>query len=293
MSRHWLGLLYLNILVLLWGTTFVVVKEAVAGQSPSVLVAGRFLIASLVALPLLRYLRGPIWRVGLELGFWLAAGYATQAIGLQYTGASRSAFITALNVILVPIILGVLGQRLSWPIWLSAALAVLGVGLLSYDGSPPNVGDLWTLGTAVTYALYIVRLEVFLKQYPVIALTAAQLFFTTLFALIWLAWDQPEVSWSSMPWGALLYLGIAATALTTWLQTIGQRYVSAPEAAVIFTLEPVWASVFAFALLGERLGLQGLLGAALAVVAILISQMPFVLAWLWRQRINVLPPRDS
>lgn len=275
---HWLGLLYLNLVTLLWGTTFVVVKGAVDVLSPSALVLGRFLIASLVMLPMARHLSRPMVWAGLELGFWLAAGYATQAIGLQYTEASRSAFITALNVILVPVILGLIGHRLALPIWVSAALAIVGVGLLSYDGSPPNIGDLWTLGTAITYALYIVRLEVFLQRFSVMGLTVAQVFFTTLWAALWFGLDAPATNWSTFPWVAIVYLGLAATALTTWLQTLGQRYVSAPEAAIVYTLEPVWASLFAYIVLSERMGPQGLVGAALVLVATLVSQLPMLLS---------------
>ncbi|MER3481445.1 MAG: EamA family transporter [Meiothermus sp.] len=287
MRGHLWGLLYLNLVTLLWGTTFVVVKGTVEVLSPSLVILGRFLVASLCFLPFTRALlkedeptRRVLWRAGLELGFWLMAGYATQAVGLQYTSASRSAFITALNVILVPMILGLFGRRIGLPVWLAAVLAVAGVGLLSYDGSPPNVGDLWTVGTALTYAAYVIRLEAYARRLPALGLTTAQVYGTALFALGWVLWEQPKVEWGSFPWLAILYLGVLATALTTLLQTLGQGKVSAPEAAIIYALEPVWASVFAFLLLGERLGGQGLVGAGLVVSAILIDSLQHY----WRSR---------
>ncbi|MFN3369223.1 MAG: DMT family transporter, partial [Thermus sp.] len=203
---------------------------------------------------------------GMELAFWLLLGYASQAIGLMYTSASRSAFITALNVVLVPLILGLVGRRLG-SVWLAALLAFLGVGFLSYDPRQPplNVGDLWTLLTALTYALYIVRLEVHAKAFSSLPLTAVQIFGTALLALPWAFWEG--VRWEGIPWGAVLYLGVVATAFTTWLQTWGQRYVPAPQAAILYTMEPVWATLFAFAVLGEKLGLLGGLGAFLVVLA--------------------------
>ncbi|WP_018110608.1 DMT family transporter [Thermus igniterrae] len=268
MRGYALGLLALNLLTLLWGTTFVVVKGAVAEMPPSLLVFLRFLLASLFFLPLALRLPRGVWGPGLELSFWLLLGYASQAVGLLYTSASRSAFITALNVVLVPLLLGLAGRRVG-PVWLAALLAFLGVGLLSYDPRQPplNLGDLWTLLTALTYALYIVRLEVHAKAYPSLPLTAVQVLGTTLLALPWALADGVRLE--GVPWGAVLYLGVAATALTTWLQTWGQRYVPAPQAAILYTLEPVWATLFAFLLLGERLGPSGLLGAFLVVLATL------------------------
>ncbi|WP_234554460.1 DMT family transporter [Thermus caliditerrae] len=268
MRGYALGLLALNLLTLLWGTTFVVVKGAVAEMAPSLLVLLRFFLASLFFLPWTFRLPKGVWGPGLELAFWLLLGYASQAVGLMYTSASRSAFITALNVVFVPLLLSVAGRRLG-PVWLAAFLAFLGVGLLSYDSRQPplNVGDLWTLLTALTYALYIVRLEVHAKVFPSLPLTAVQVFGTALLALPWALWEG--VFLEGVPWGAVLYLGVAATALTTWLQTWGQKYVPAPQAAILYTLEPVWATLFAFLVLGERLGITGFLGAVLVVLATL------------------------
>lgn len=268
MRGYALGLLALNLLTLIWGTTFVVVKGAVAEVPPGLLVFWRFLVASAFFLPLLLRLPPGAWGPGLELAFWLFLGYATQAVGLEHTSASRSAFITALNVVLVPLLLSLAGRRVGG-VWLSALLALLGVAFLSYDPRQPplNAGDLWTLLTALTYALYIVRLEVHAKAVPSLPLTAIQVLGTALFALPWAL--AQGVRLEGVPWGAVLYLGVAATALTTWLQTWGQGHVPAPQAAILYTLEPVWATLFAFLVLGERLGPSGLLGAALVLLATL------------------------
>lgn len=273
--HHLRGLLVLNLVTFLWGTTFTVVKIAEAHLNPAVIVFLRFGIAALCFLPYLPRLIQPrqLW-VGLELGFWLWIGYATQAIGLKTTTPSQSAFITALNVILVPLFLGLVGRKIPRIIWISALLAVLGVGLLSYDGSQPTIGDLWTLGCAASYALYIVRLEALAPRFPSLELAAAQVFGVLPFALGWSLLSGPLPNWHSVPWLALVYLGVLATALTTWLQTLGQGHVAATEAAIIYTLEPVWATLFAFVFLGQSLGWQGLLGASLVVVATLVSQLP-------------------
>jgi len=268
-----LGLFYLSLATLFWGSTFVLVKDSLQTLEPGQINFVRFAIATLCFVPFLFQRDNRLWRAGLELGVLLFVAYLTQTIGLQYTTASRSAFITTLYVVALPMLLGILGHRLGWPIWLAAGLAVGGVGLLSYDGAPPNWGDLWTLGTAFAYTIYIWRMERFAHRFPALPLTGIQMLTVALGSLVWMLWEEPVWSAESFPFFTLLYLGLIASALCVWLQALGQRLVSAPQAAVIFTLEPIYAAAFAFFLLGERLGSQGLIGAGLIVAATLISQL--------------------
>ncbi len=290
--RQALGIAALIVVTLLWGTTFVVVKDTVKVVPPSVMISLRFLISAVCLLPVLlptwRHQVFPpsttlkptrkLWFGGAELGLLLLAGFATQTIGLQYTSVHRSAFVTALNVFFVPMFLGLLGHRISPKIWLASLLALGGVGLLSYDVTPPNVGDLWTLGTAIAYGLYIIRLGHYSQKYSALALGVVQLWTTAVVATIWAVVEYP--TWFSgsqlaqLPWGELGFLAIACTTAPTLLQAWGQQRVSAAQSAVLFTLEPVWASLFAWVLLGELLGLQGLLGAALIVSAMFVT-VPF------------------
>lgn len=167
MRGYVLGLLALNLLTLIWGTTFVVVKGAVEGMAPSLLILLRFGVAALFFLPWLFRLPAGAFGPGMELAFWLFVGYASQTLGLAHTSASRSAFITALSVVLVPLLLRLAGREVG-PAFLAAFLALAGVGLLSYDPYQPpfNVGDLWTFLTALAYALYIVRPEVHARAFP-------------------------------------------------------------------------------------------------------------------------------
>ncbi|MCX7782225.1 MAG: DMT family transporter, partial [Meiothermus sp.] len=131
----------------------------------------------------------------------------------------------------------------------------------------------WTLGTALSYALYIWRLEHLARRFAALPLTGIQMLAVTLLSLVWMLWERPSWNAGGFPFFSLLYLGLVASALCIWLQALGQRLVPAPQAAVIFTLEPVYAAAFAYVLLGERLGWQGLLGATLIVAATLISQL--------------------
>ncbi|GAA5514641.1 hypothetical protein Dcar01_03397 [Deinococcus carri] len=284
MSSHARGLLLLVLVTAIWGSTFAVVKELGELLPPPVLIAWRFLIAALALLPALALTRRPappthpptrpLWRDGLILGAWLLAGYGTQTIALQTTGANRAAFFTALSVVLVPLWL-TLAQRRPLPLalWLALPLAVAGLALLSWEGGALVVGDAWALACAVTYAGFIITLERMAARHQALRFTFAQLLAVTLLAWGWALLAAPAQLWPpAAAWGPLLYLGVAATALTTLLQTVGQRSVSAAEASLIYALEPVAAALFSFLLIQERVGLRGALGGLLVVGATVLSQ---------------------
>ncbi len=264
------GVFLLGLLTLVWGTTFVVIRDAVASFPPSLLVFLRFLIATVFFLPWFRRERG-LALAGLELGLWLVVGYGTQAVGLVYTTVGRSAFITALSVVMVPLVAGALGRKVARRVWVGAGMALVGVGLLTYDGAPPNVGDLWTLMTALAYTAFILRLEYYARRMPPGALAGAQLLGVLLWSGLWVGLDRPPPV--AVPWAAVLYLGVVATALATWLMTVGQAKVSAEDAAIIYALEPVWAALAAYLALGETLGVMGLSGATLVLAATVYSQL--------------------
>ncbi|MBD2634210.1 MAG: DMT family transporter [Limnothrix sp.] len=285
--EQWLNPIALLVAGVLWGSTYVVVKSSLEAVSPSVLMLVRFGIATIALLPITLWSGLPknsaAWAVtgrgGLELGFWMALGYVAHTIALQYTTAGRSAFITALYVVLVPLLTGVAGQRLFPKVWWAAAIAALGVALLSYDGAPPNIGDLWSVGTAITWSFYIWRMEAYAARAQVLWLSLIQLGITTLAAALWVwgsSWAISSAIWNpqTIPWLDLVYLGTFATAGTAWLQAIGQRSVAAPVAAILYTLEPVWAALMAAAWLGEQLGDRGRVGAALVLGACLLCQLP-------------------
>ncbi len=281
MPRHALGLTLLIAVTAIWGSTFAVVKTATETLSPSALVAWRFTLGTAALLPLLGVGRGrfrpnsAFWRDSLILGLWLVAGYATQTLALGVTSANRAAFLTGLSVVMVPLWLALTGnQKPGIRLWGAVLLAALGIALLSWEGGAPNVGDAWAFACALCYAGYILALEGAARRWPPLPFTWAQVLVVALLAWVWAAFSGAASLPPSGSWGALLYLGLAATAVTTLLQTLGQRLVSATEAAVLYALEPVTASAFSFALLGEVVGRRGLLGGALVVAAMVLSQWP-------------------
>jgi drug/metabolite transporter (DMT)-like permease len=272
------GAALLSLVTLVWGTTFVVIRALVADRAdplpPGVLTLSRFAVATALFLPFCR--RDPrLWAAGLELGFWLWCGYATQAIGLRHTTVGRSAFITVLHVVFVPAMTALAGRRVRSVVWLAAAMALGGTALLSYDGAPPNRGDAWTLLTAATYAVYIVRLERYADRLAPSPLTFVQLAVVTALSCGWVAAERPPVPAFTWPvLAAAAYLGVAATAVTTWLSAVGQKTVPGPQASLLYSLEPVWACAFAWLLFAERFGPSGWAGAGLILAAALLSQWP-------------------
>lgn len=284
--RHALGLGLLLLVTTIWGSTFAVVKTATEDLHPATLIFWRFLVGTVCLLPLLFWrglatgqaAAGPgrprrLWLDGLILGGWLIAGYGTQTIALASTSANRAAFITALSVVLVPLWQALVARkRLALALWGAVALAVAGLALLSWEGGRLVVGDLWALACAFTYAGFILSLERTSRHHAALPFTLAQLLWVTVLALGWLLLSGAPLLPGADRWGALLYLGAAATAVTTLLQTLGQRWVSATEASVIYALEPVSASIFSYFLLGERVYLRGFLGGAMVVGATVLSQ---------------------
>ncbi|CAM9661658.1 unnamed protein product, partial [Discosporangium mesarthrocarpum] len=307
--------LLLNLVTVLWGTQHAVIKLILQDDlPPGVTNLARFGLAALIFSPwtpgLLREApRLPFspplldkewkggeadgggngvvasaaetWRAGGELGVWMFLGFAFQAVGLGFTTASRSAFLLYLNVKLVPFLsFALFGRSLSVRTWTSAVIAFLGTAMLSYDGSPPNIGDAWSVAAAVTSAMFILRLEKYSVRCDASKLNSANLWVTAGLCGVWAGLEvlsgevNPrsalETLWEQVP--LITYLAVVTTALTNWLQALGQRSVPAEQAAIIYAMDPVYAAGFAYVLLGEKLGALGLVGAAVIAGAAFLSQ---------------------
>ena len=265
---------------LVWGSTFIVVKDGLAGVGPFEFIALRFGIACL-ALTLgfrgrLRSLDGPAWRAGLVIGGFLFLGYAFQTTGLLYTTASRAGFITGLSVLIVPIFArAVLGQRVGRGVLIGVGFSTVGLWFLSADGSFTfGFGDLLVLGCAVAFAAHIVSISAYAPRHDPIGLAIVQ---TGVVAILATAIAVGLERHFAMPAGislfAALYTGLLGSAAVLGIQTSVQRFTSASHAALIFSLEPVFAAIFAFLIAGERLGPVGLLGGALILAGMVAAEL--------------------
>jgi drug/metabolite transporter (DMT)-like permease len=247
-----------------------VIKEAVASFPPISFVAWRFLIGGLL-LALLAVPRGRrIWRHAFVAGGLLFAGYACQTAGLVTTGASNSALITGLFVVITPLLTALLRRQLP-SVWIAvgAGIAFAGVvALTAQSGMALVTGDLLTLGAAVSFAGHIVALARFAPQHPVVPFTASQLLVTSGLAfLVAPLFEDFRVPGKDQVI-ALLITAIGVSAGAFLLQIWAQTVISPARAAILLTLEPAFGVATAAVVLGERLTGRGWLGAALIIGAI-------------------------
>jgi drug/metabolite transporter (DMT)-like permease len=261
-----------------WGWTFLVVQNAVARMPVMDFLAWRFTIASLVMLALnpccLRGMtRQGILRAG-ALGMALGSGYIAQTFGLRYASAAVSGFITGLFVVLTPVVSWlILRRKTSRNIWLAVVLAVAGLALLSLHGWSLGEGELLTLVCAVMFAVHIVGLGEWSVHYNSYSFSLLQIAFVAGIAIAASAPGGIEMPPDGGVWAAIGITAIFATALAFWVQTWAQSLVSPVRAAVVMTMEPVFAGFFAVVLGGQQLTPRTILGGVCVLAAMFVAQL--------------------
>lgn len=279
-NQHLKADLWLLLATFFWGVTFVAVKDSLQYASPLAFLGMRFLIAGLVLLPFcwksLKKLSREGWRDGMVLGTFLFGGFAFQTMGLVHTTATRSAFITGLCVALVPG-LSALMLKTKNEIWQMAGVALAAVGL--YFLSRPeaggfNRGDLLTALCAVCFAVEVVLVQKFTQKHPPMDMIMVQIITTVALSALFLgALEKPNWQWSWPLAIGLAVTSLLATAGALVIQFTWQRRTTATRAAVIYTMEPLFAAVFAFMLFGEKLPAMGWLGAGLITAGMLTAEL--------------------
>jgi drug/metabolite transporter (DMT)-like permease len=267
-------------ITLIWGSTFVTSKYLLDTISPLIYIGVRFAIATVAFAALFprRVFGAPkaAWIKGGILGLLLFAGFVSQTVGLQYTGATKSAFITGMMVVFTPLC-QLLIERRAPKFGNIVGIMMVMVGLYfltSPSGAEFNLGDGLNLVCALTFGFYIVYLDVFSKDQDAVHLTMAQ--FVTC-AVLGLAaaplFESIRFSPTSGGVLALAYLIIFATIIALFVQNKFQKDTTPTRSAVIFSIEPVLAAGFAYLLLGEVLGAMGMLGGAMIVGGVLVSEL--------------------
>ena len=260
-----------------WGVSFVVMKDALSDASPLLLLGLRFGLATLALAPFVR-LRGGFaageLRAGLVMTLLLATGFATQAVGLQYTTPARSAFIVAMSSVLAPIIaLVLLRHRTGWVVWLALLVAGVGIYFLTAPSAGGlNRGDLWTLITSVVFGGHIVAVAEFSKRFAAERLVFLQLPGTalgTLLAAVLL--ERMRLDWSIGFGAALLFLAVLATALALVWQMRAQREMTSARAALLLCFEPVFAALTSWLFWGEQFTRPQAAGAALILAGLVLA----------------------
>jgi drug/metabolite transporter (DMT)-like permease len=261
-----------------WGYTFLVVQDAVASMPVMDFLAWRFLVASVVMIALRPTCLRTVTRLellrGVGLGAVLGLGYIAQTYGLRYTSAAISGFITGMFVVLTPVMSWILLRRkTNRTTWMVVALATVGLALLSLNGWSVGIGELLTLGCAVFFAIHIVGLGEWSSQYNPYTFSLLQIGAVAVISLIAATPGGIAVPPNPEVWGVVAITGVLATAVAFFVQTWAQSLVSATRAAVVMTMEPVFAGLFAVVIGGNRLTLRTLGGAACILAAMFIINL--------------------
>jgi drug/metabolite transporter (DMT)-like permease len=272
---------------LLWGSTFVVVKNSLDDSSVFVFLALRFTLAGVC----MAAFRPQVFRVlhreeifaGVRLGFFMFCGYAFQTAGLRYTTASNSGFITGSSVVLVPLILALFwGKRVTLWVYVGTIAAAAGLYFLTVPTTGVahlNRGDVLTFFAAMSYAVHIILVGDYAREHSAAALSVLQVLACA--AMAWLtALGADAIRWQPMRFHSTwqLWIGIAvcavfATAVAFSLQLWAQQFTTPSHAAIIFTLEPVFAVITSYVVLSDRLGPRSVVGGALVLAGILAAEL--------------------
>ena len=272
----------LAIAAMIWGSTFVVVKDALRDVSPILYLALRFGAAAVLLAPLLLFGKRPSRRLllgGLATGLLLGVGMILQTVGLKYTSASNSGFLTSLYIPLVPFVATfVYGVKTGWRERVAVAVATVGIALMSFDPSSftINRGDVLTLGCAVVFSFQIVMVKHFSSLSDFAWLAWLQISATAVLAALGatLGVDgQAFIIWTPRLGWAFAITIVGATVVAFLLQSWGQRNTTASRAALVFATEPVFAGLASYFWLGERLSLTGWLGAGLVFAGIVLAEL--------------------
>lgn len=274
----------LGLATLIWGTTFVVVQQALVDCSTLLFLGLRFTLAALVLAIVFRGWervpganRAREWRVGLLAGVLLFSGYLFQTWGLLDTTPSKSAFITGLNIVLVPLFVALFQRRLPQPPeWAGISTATVGMGLMTLDPQTLAVrwGDALTFVCAFVFSVHILLLGRYSPQVSIRNFTLTQVATAAGLALLFAPVAEPIRFRPTPQLGvAVAITAILATALAFGLMTWAQKHTSPTRAALIFALEPVFAAVTSYMVLGERLAPRALAGAALILAGVLLVEL--------------------
>ncbi len=278
--KKYLAIAGLTAVTVIWGGGFVASDMALESLLPFQIMAIRFLLASaLMGAASIRELKSAGLReirAGVLMGISLFVGFAFQIVGLQYTTPSKNAFLTALNVVMVPFIaFAVLKKKVSAKSIAGAVMAVVGVGLLSLEKNLSlGLGDALTLICAVGFAFQIFFTSEFVKKYRTVVLNFVQMLTAVaLSAVSMLLFRETEFHVTAKGWLSVLYLGAVSTALCYLLQTASQKYVDETKAAIILSMESVFGTLFSILILHEQVTLRMACGCAIILAAVIVSNL--------------------
>ncbi|MDD7805488.1 MAG: DMT family transporter [Endozoicomonas sp. (ex Botrylloides leachii)] len=294
----------LVLVAVIWGSGYIATRWALDGQlTPFYLLAARFLIAffilALICHKKLLTISRSAYAAGFIIALFLFIAFALQTLGLLYTTVPKNAFITSVNVVIVPFLYWAISKKRPDIFSFSACFITLaGVALLSLQSfSHINYGDLLTLGCAFMFACQIIATDYYTRHHDPVTLTLLQLGFAGLFSLIAaLVLESPPVNIGPKTALATFYLGAFSTLICYLLQTICQKYTSSTKTAIILSTEALFGTFFAILLLDEALTLRIAAGAILIFIAVITAETKFSFLPIKlkkRKNVKAMMPSDS
>ena len=284
------GSISLLIAVIIWGTTFIAQSVGVELIGPFTFQVIRCGMAVLFLIPLtllmelrsvgfkasiLRWFDQKLWKGGMICGLALFVAANLQQIGLIYTDAGKAGFITAMYIVLVPILGLFLKQKPPRTAIAGVVLAVVGLYLLSCTGaSGINIGDLCIMGCALAFAVQILCVDRFASSLDGLRLNCVQALVVTVVSIPFMATETIVMADILNCWFPLAYAGVLSMGVAYSLQIIGQKHMSPTPASLIMSLESVIAAVSGWLLLNERMTTPELIGCCLVFAAVILSQLP-------------------
>ncbi len=274
----------LVLITMIWGGTFLVVKDTVRLSGPFIYLALCYSIGTLSLILIFRRRLIHITRSelikGSIIGVFLFSGYALQTVGLQYTTVSKAGFITGLYVPLVPVFsFFFLRQKPASGAVAGIVLSVVGLALLSIDDKFNLVfgfGELLILGCAFAFAMHIVCIGKFAPRADAINLAIVQLFLTSVLSFLAMPIVREPFTMPPLPfWGAVLFMGVVDIAFTFLTMNWVQQFVSSTRAALIYALEPMWAALFGYLLASDSLSLSAWVGCAFILAGMVVGRISF------------------
>ena len=282
------GTLALVAASVVWGMAFSAQSTAMLYIQPYTFVFLRSTITFLVlmaAMPLFRRISGghdaaPGWRAhlvpGAIIGLFLALATILQQVGLVYTTPAKSGFVTALYIVIVPLLGLFMGRRVTRMLWLGLILSLTGMILLCVQSDlSVNLGDVFTLACAFMFSLQILMVSRYAPSLDAMKLSALQ--FATCAVISGIAallFETPRLEGALKCVGSILYVSVCSGAIGYTLQMVGQKYADPTLAAILMCLESVFAALGGWLLLGQALSPRELLGCALMLAASVIAQLP-------------------
>lgn len=295
-SHGWMsnipGEVLLLMTAIVWGTGFVAQRKAMEGMQPFVFIALRFFLGCLVLLPILisRIPRTKSetkaafdWKANVRklvlpsliCGLFLFAGTSLQQLGIMTTSASKAGFLTAIYLVIVPVLGIFIGKKVNLWVWIGVALAMAGVWLLSV-GIEMNIqtGDILLIIGALFWALQILALDHYIEKLDALGLAFGQFLTAAVFGtIVSLILESGPLVTNASAWWSLLYSGVVAVGIGFTLQVIGQSKVDPALASLILSLEAVFAVLGGMIFLGERLSSREWLGCAVMLAAVILVQL--------------------